>query len=532
METGGSVRKTIAWLVHLRRRSVLGGGGRRRALALGTACLLPWLLVSPAAAAAPQEAPAPSAQQGSVTLTADHIQYNTQTGDLAADGHVRAVRGDTTITADRLRGNLQVGEVEASGNVVLLEGRRTVTGTFLRYNYKTRLGRMDQGVSQFGPWNVKAKELDFNAAANNGTAYAGALTPCDPQHPAFLITATRAFIVPGEYITAYDASLWVFGVRVVTIPQFTASLKGGKSGPLAGFNKLDGVWVEYDQSLPLGDVWSQLRVRYATLSGWSGEGIFGIHVADHTLDVALGRTQFFDLNGNLFNIDRYQAEIVYDGHPIPGTPLTYSLEGRYGNYFESASNVSTSRGEAILNLMSDTFLITPRASWSFSATARYDAYGTGDVRSILGGSAAGTYDLRGGQALTLSYNFESVAGKTPFSFDSIGPDSTVTLTYSLWTPGVLQNGTVYVQYGFITQQTTIGPSFLLAISPSILFSMSGSYNVSTQKWNEIDYSVRATCDCLTLGVLYQTFPTNPSQNAWWITLGISTVPETFNTFKF
>ncbi len=499
---------------------------------MGAIWFLTWVLASPAAAAPAAPAPSPP-PEGPVTLTADHIQYNTLTGDLAADGHVRAVRGDTVITADRLRGNLKAGEVEAIGNVILTRGRQTVTGTVLRYNYKTNLGRMDQGVSQFGPWNVKARELDFNTAANNGTAYTGALTPCDPTHPAFLVTANRAVIVPGDYITAYDASLFVFGVRVVTIPQYTVSLKPGrgKTGPSLGYNKLDGYWIEYAEAFPMGDFWNQMRVRYATLSGWSGEDILGIHLVDHTLDLALGRTQTFDQQGNLFNFDRAQAEITYDGHPIPGTPLSYVLEGRVGSYSESASKVSTTRGEALVNLTSLTMPLMPRADWSVSGTARYDTYGTGQIRSVLGGAAAATYDLRGGESLTLSYNFASVVGTSPFGFDAIGNDSTVSLTFSFYTQGLLQSGTAYVQYSFILLQTTVGGGFALAVSPSLSFSINGSYNVSTQLWSEIDYSLRAQCDCLALGVLYQTFPQNAIQNAFFITLGITTLPETFNTFK-
>jgi len=501
---------------------------RRRALALGVVAVLVWGPAIPALAAPA----APPAQEGPVTLTADHIEYNTQTGDVAAEGHIRATRGDTVITGDHLQGNLRVGEVAVSGNVTLIEGRRSATGTFVRYNYRTRVGRMDQGVTQYGPWNIKAQE--FDTTVGQSTVSNGAITPCDPRHPLFLVTARQVVIVPDDYLIAYDASLFVYGVRVITLPRYTVSLKpgGGKSGPSLGYDKLNGAWIEYTQVEPMGSFWNQLRVRFGTLAGWSGEDILSMHVADHTLDLALGRTQTFDQTGNLFSFDREQAEIVYDGHRIPGIPMTYVLEGRVGNYYESQSGIRTTRAEAVLNLTSDTMPLMPRTTWAYSATARYDAYGSGQGRSVLGGSAAATYDLRGGSSLTMTYNFASVTGTSPFAFDGVGSDSAVGLSYTFGGGGLLQFGSVYLTYDFITLQTSVGSAVSLVLSPSIQFSVSGSYNTTLRQWNEIDYSVNVRCDCLALGVLYQTFPQNQAQNTFYITLGITTLPETFNTFKF
>ena len=83
--------------------------------------------------AAAAQAPA-GADQGPITLTADHIEYDTQTGDVVADGHVVATRGSTTITADHLTGNLNTGDVQATGHVVLTQPGRSATGENLRYN--------------------------------------------------------------------------------------------------------------------------------------------------------------------------------------------------------------------------------------------------------------------------------------------------------------------------------------------------------------------------------------------------------------
>ena len=97
----------------------------RRVVAAFATCIA--LLVSLAQPAAAQTVAPPDA--GPVTLTADHIEYDTQTGNVVADGHVVATRGGATITADHLTGNLKSGDVEAMGHVTLTQPGRTATGT-------------------------------------------------------------------------------------------------------------------------------------------------------------------------------------------------------------------------------------------------------------------------------------------------------------------------------------------------------------------------------------------------------------------
>jgi hypothetical protein len=126
---------------------------------------------------------------------------------------------------------------------------------------------------------------------------------------------------------------------------------------------------------------------------------------------------------------------------------------------------------------------------------------------------------------TLSYNFATVYGTTPFMFDSVATDSAVSLAYSYYPGrGFFQSGTISDTYDFVTQQTTAAVYFSFAISPTLQFGTSVQYNTTLQQVTEVDYSVNATCDCVSLGVVYRTFPTTPSSNQWYITLGINTIP--------
>lgn len=471
--------------------------------------------------------------QGPVTLTADHIEYDTQTGNVVADGHVVATRGSSTITADHLTGNLKSGDVQATGHVVLTQPGRTATGENLKYNYNTRAGEMSQAAAKYAPWTVTGRSI--TTASGRAVALTASATPCDPAHPAFLVRAKKVVIVPDDYLTAYDAVLYVYGVPVFYVPTYTASLKKGRnaaSGPTLGYDTFNGLWVEYSQYIPLGDWESQLRVLYGTRSGVSGEAIIDRRFPDYLILFHFGRAITFDQNGNEFNLDQDTVEADLYSHRITGLPLTYSVAAQAGNFGESQTSVSAFRGEGLVTLTTDPISLGKSLTVSAGGYYRYDSYSTGNVRNIAAASAAATKTLSQTSSTTLSYNFTTINGTTPFAFDAVGADSVVTLSYSYYPGNFLQNGTVSVGYDFLAQQTTAGLNVVLALSPSIQFGTNVTYNLTAQQFTEVDYVVNATCDCLALGVVYQTFPGMPSSNRWFITLGINSLPGVATTFRF
>lgn len=506
--------------------------GRTRAL-FAAVSLLIFVLVT-VSLAYPALAQLPlSPDQGPVTLTADHIEYDTQTGNVLADGHVVATRGNTKITADHLAGNLKSGDVQATGHVVLTQPGRTAAGEALKYNYRTRVGEMSQAVAKYAPWTLTGRTI--TTAAGQAVALAASATPCDPAHPAFRVTARRVVVVPDDYLTAYDAVLYVYGVPVFYVPAYTASLKRGRnaaSGPTLGYDNFNGIWADYTQYVPLGDWQGQVRVRFGTRSGLSGEAIIDRHFADYLVDVHLGRAVTFDQKGNQFNLDQDTVEVDLDTHRIPGLPLSYTAGVQAGSFAESQTSVSSFRTEGLLTITTDTFRLSPSLSLSAGGYYRYDAYNAGNVRNILAGSAAITQVLSPDSSTALSYNFATVYGTTPFSFDGVGTDSAIGLSYSYYPyRGLFQAATISGQYDFLTQQTTATLSLGFSASPSIQFGTSVQYNLTTQQIVEIDYVVNATCDCVALGVVYQTFPTAPAANRWFITLGINTLPGVATTFR-
>lgn len=471
--------------------------------------------------------------KGPVALTADHIEYDTQTGNVVADGHVVATRGDTRITADHLTGNLKSGDVQATGHVVLTQPNRTASGEYLKYNYRTRAGEMSKAVAKYAPWTVTGQTI--TTASGRAAALAASATPCDPAHPAFQVRAKRVVIVPDDYLTAYDAVLYVYGVPVFYVPSYTASLKKGRnvsSGPTLGYDNFNGLWAEYSQYIPLGSWESQIRVLYGTRSGISGEAIFDRRFSDYLLLFHFGRTITFDQSGSEFNIDQDTVEADIWTHHLTGFPLAYSFGVQAGNFGESQTSVSAFRTDGLLTLTTDSISLNKSLTVSAGGYYRYDSYSTGNVRNITAASAALTQIINSTSSTSLSYNYATVTGTTPFAFDAVGSDSVISLSYSYYPANFLQSGTISASYDFLGQQTTMGLSVVFAVSPTLLFGSNVSYNVTMQQFSEIDYVVNATCDCVALGVVYQTFPNSPSSNRWLVTLGLNSLPGIATTFRF
>ena len=487
--------------------------------------LVPFIPAAGAPAASP-ETP--------LTLTGDRLEYNSETHVVTAEGNVRASGQGAVLTADHLEANLQTGDAVATGHVTLVRGSNTSTGSYLRYNFRTQEGRMEQVESQYGPWHLTASSMDLAEGA--GTALDATMTSCDPAHPFYKVAARRVVVVPNDSLIAYDAQLYVEGAHVATLPVYRASLKPRKrqTSPTVGYNPLDGAYIDYATYFPLGSLTDTFRVRLATMTGLSGENILTIPGPDHEWDVVLGRTQVFDQNGNPFNVDRYAVELFYASHRFGTLPVSYALEGSAGSYTQAQpAGASTTRFEGSLTLASDSFVLTPRLTAGASGRIIYDAYGTGQQRLVVQGSAALTASVTAHDYMSLSYTGTSVGGSTPstpFQFDFITPDSSVTLAYIHTSAGLLQTFVGYVSYDNFTMQTTLGGSLSFNISPSLTFVVSPQYNLTIQQWAEIDYSLTVHCDCVTVGLLYRTFPQTPANNQLFITFnlaGVTTAPPQY-----
>jgi lipopolysaccharide assembly outer membrane protein LptD (OstA) len=462
-----------------------------------------------------------------MTVTADRVEYNSQTRIVRADGHAKATAHDAVITADHLEANLDAQAVLATGHVTLTQGDKMVTGSFLSYNLRTRVGRFEQAAGQLGLWHISAETIDV--APEQDVATAASVTSCDPDHPVYKVTAKKIVIVPNDHFTAYGASLWVAGTRIVTLPQYTSAV-GRASGPSIGYSTPDGLYLQYANSFLLGGWRDEYRIRLGTTTGISAENLISQRFNDHVWSVDLGRHEFKDQNGDLVNVNQYSVNLVYDRERIPGLPLAFQIEGHAGSYGElptagvTTAGATTTRVEGLLTFATDTFVLAPNLYYSASGRVHYDVYGTGQQQTVIEGDTALSAILSPKVSASLSYDLVDVNGSTPFTFDSYSPSSSTTLNVNYLVGGFLQNVNASLTYGFLSMQTTVGLSMAFNITSNVVFSVYGQYNLTTQQLTEIDYGINVRCDCVTVGLIYRTFPQSPASNNFILAVEINAFP--------
>ena len=481
------------------------------------------LVVPVSAALSAQTAPPGDA----MTVTADRIEYNSATRVVRADGHVRAAGRDAVITADRLEANLETQAVIASGNVTLTQGaggrsfaetQKVVKGSFLSYNLSTGVGHFEQASGQLGSWHVSGETIDL--APQRDVATKASITSCDPDHPLYKVTAKKIEVVPNDHFTAYDASLWVAGVRVVTLPSYTATF-GGRSGPSLGYNSLDGAYIEYANSFLVGGWRDEYRIRLATTTGLSAENIISQRFGDHVWSVDLGRSQIYDVNLRLVNLDRYSVDLVYDSEQIPGWPIAVGFEAHAGSYGELARSVTSSRAEAIATIQTDSLVLSSGLYLSGGGRVRYDVYGTGEQRTVVEAQAALTATLGPKASAYLVYSSVGIGGSTPFSFDSYPPSGSLAFGYFHTFGGFLDSVLATATYSFPAMDTTLGLSVSMNITSNIALNVAGYYDAGTQQITEIDYALNIRCDCVTFGLVYRMFLQTPALNNFMLMVNLN-----------
>ncbi|HZY62485.1 MAG TPA: LPS assembly protein LptD [Edaphobacter sp.] len=168
---------------------------------------------------------------GNRTVEADHIEYDSATGELEATGHLKATGGanDESISASHGSINLQkqTGRFyDVSGSVGLKNlGRRVVYANGRPFLFTGRV------VVKKGP-----REYEV---------YGGTVTSCQLEHPDWQLYAGR-FLVNGDKASAHNSIFHLFNVPLLYMPYVThpVNTEGRQSGfmiPVIGASTTKGL---------------------------------------------------------------------------------------------------------------------------------------------------------------------------------------------------------------------------------------------------------------------------------------------------
>lgn len=192
-------------------------------------------------------------QEQPISVFADYIHYDKETGDLFAEGNVRLVRGDQVVLADRVDGNVNSADIWTKVQTRFEQGstNTNLVGDAANYNYEDRTGKIENISGTTSTQYVKAKDAEIfpeKMVVNNAM-----MSRCSANNTkCYHITAERIDIWPNDKIIAYNVKVYLLGKKLITRSRYIVSLNGeGSEVPRVGYSNDNGLYLKYTLSYPI-----------------------------------------------------------------------------------------------------------------------------------------------------------------------------------------------------------------------------------------------------------------------------------------
>lgn len=199
-------------------------------------------------------APSTAQEELPIRVRADFLRVDQARNQAYARGNVVITFGDLTVEADEAFLDLDSLELVARGGVVLREAGQMATADQLTYNFRTRQGSLDGARTRWldpralEPIQLRARRLEGNVRQRVCLRDAE-LTTCDLDDPTtpYRLAAEEIEFIPQDKIVLRNASLFLFGRRVLSLPFFVIFLREPRQQrilPVVGWNEVEGWFVK------------------------------------------------------------------------------------------------------------------------------------------------------------------------------------------------------------------------------------------------------------------------------------------------
>jgi LPS-assembly protein len=197
-------------------------GGAAAILLLLLACAVPAFAATPFPGGVPSKASGVSEVVfgGPVTMNADSLAYDDNTGVATAEGNIEIGFGNRSIRADRIRYDSRSGEAELIGRVHYKDAGDEFSFDRIVLNIDTELGVLYNGTIRLSNNNYLISSEKFEKTGERTFQIRkGTLTtcPCDPE-PDWKFEVNRSRVTLDGYAVGKDVTFKVRGVPVLWLP--------------------------------------------------------------------------------------------------------------------------------------------------------------------------------------------------------------------------------------------------------------------------------------------------------------------------
>lgn len=386
--------------------------------------------------------------RGNDIITADKVDADLMSGDIAASGNVTVIHGSDNMTTDKVNANLISGDVAASGNVNFKSADRSLQGQSFTYNYNTENGTASNVSGQAGPFYFKGIEIKTETGLLSMKK--STFTACDRVKPHYRLTADEIILRPGISLVAKNVSIYIKSMKLFTVPRYKKDFLKDRSSlmslPKVGYDA-SGYSIGYKFDLNQGpqtdsSIEIMLSSKFGIHGGLSYDRINGdpyfarLTVRELVQENAPRNT----VVSRLPEVGiRLNSDVELNKKPVSREPLTFGyqlldpdarLSGRkhlnavselsLGRYIEKPdTNIDTLRADARAIISYDPLkrgsqiVFSPALFARYSAYKNHGSYGVGGLK-LTAGKRIGSESY-----LSVAYITYSTTGETPFNFDKI-----------------------------------------------------------------------------------------------------------------
>ena len=506
-------------------------------------------------------------QEDRVTLNADRVSFNDETGHALAEGNAVLTYKDISIMAERLDYDAETQKVQAmplpEQKVVISNGKQTIKGDTLNYDLDTKEGILSGAATQVSvgekggilyiygddidviPWElaqerrlVSGSPEDFLIEWDNVV-----LTTCALDHPHYRLESKKVTFIPNKKVVAKRPRIYLGNTYLFTSPlDYVVQLKrrAVTYSFLPYFQRSDtrGTGMGITGSIGWETGHASIGVSWASKAGW--ETMFEI-------DQDLGK--YFNINvGVEHSWDDEWDERVWR----PYASLNYANSNGWGaalkwskNEYISDQKDSTTEFKGRLERMpefivSSPYFKTSRNSWMIITAAygrfRETIYGIGEGDAIARyGIGFRNYFEKLISAQGNIELFSDSEGRAWF-YDSNDADhemlrSFTGLRYNL---GALELGTGYERQYFwgespmhwdqYKKRKRIHQKVRFPVGREVYLGVRGSYDLEESIFDEMFYSVQWVTDCMVWDLHYKNDRTSGGDDRIGLTLAIKAFP--------
>ncbi len=187
--------------------------------------------------------------QETIDISADRLEYLSETNTYIAKGSAIVTSGDTTLSADDIRLNNNTSEALAVGNVVYEDIDTIINADRIELNLKTKLGVIYNSYIFYKKENYHLRGGDLRKFGEKSYFLdTASVTTCDASPPEWHISGKFVKTELNKKIEARDTALYIKNVPVLYTPYFWMPLsrkrQTGFLVPSAGSSSTKGLIYE------------------------------------------------------------------------------------------------------------------------------------------------------------------------------------------------------------------------------------------------------------------------------------------------